>query len=146
MSRERIAGDQELVDEPSPDEMFLDDALEDRRIALRIPRTLRIDDRDRADLTDAQAVGFRAPDSALLRQAELLQPALQLVPSRPPAILPASYMLGLVAAEKDVTSRRRHADAFLDDLLGTRELTLRPRRLQGPTSSRARRTGPCSPQ
>jgi hypothetical protein len=126
MSREWMAGDEELVDETSADQMLLDDTLEDGWIALRIPRALGIDHGDRPPLADAQAVGFRAQDSALLRQAELLQPALQVIPRRQPAILLTAFRLGLIAAEKDVTTRDPDPVGLGDCLLGKGHMSQTP--------------------
>ena len=81
-------------------------ALEHRRVALRIPRALRVDDGDRSALADAQAVRFRAEDAALLREAQLLQPPLQELPGGQAALLVAALRSRLVAAEKDVAAAR----------------------------------------
>ena len=70
---ERVGGDQELLDDPSDDEMLLDDAFEDRRIAAAVPRAFRIDDGDRAAFADAQAVRLRPQDAALVGETEFLQ-------------------------------------------------------------------------
>ena len=53
----------------SADQVLLDDALEDRRIAPAVPRALRIDDGDRPAFADAQAVRLRPQDAALLGRA-----------------------------------------------------------------------------
>ena len=66
--------------------MFLDDLFEHRRIARRVPHALGIDDGDRSALADAQAVGFRSENAALLGEAELLQPALEEFPRRETAL------------------------------------------------------------
>src|SRR5215470_3279417 len=100
--------------------MLLDDPLEDRWIARRIPRAFGVDDRDRTALADAQAVGLRPQDASLFRQAELLQPALQEIPRRQAAILLAALRVGLIAAEKNVAPRDRDADALRDVALGLR--------------------------
>ena len=90
----------------------------DRRIAFAVPGAFGIDDRNRAALADAQAVGLGAQDAALLRQPELLQPPLQKVPGRQPAFLVAALRRGLIAAEKDVPPRDRDADRIGDLSLG----------------------------
>jgi hypothetical protein len=46
--------------------MLLDDPLEDRRIALAVPRPFRIDDGDWTAVADAKAIGLGAQDAALL--------------------------------------------------------------------------------
>ena len=66
---------QKILDDSAGNQMFLDDPLEHRRIAVPVPGALGIDDRDRAAFADAQAVRLGAQDAALLGQAQLLQPA-----------------------------------------------------------------------
>ena len=75
--------DQRIVDDAAADEMFLDDPLEHRRIALPVPRAFGIDDGDRPAFADAQAVRLGAQDAALLGQAELLQPPPSESPTPP---------------------------------------------------------------
>ena len=57
--------------------MFLDDALENRRIAVPVPGAFGIDDGNRSALANPKAVCFCPQDAALLRQPKLLQPALE---------------------------------------------------------------------
>ena len=97
--------DETVGDDATADQMFLDDPLENRRIARGIPRTFRVDDGDWAAFADAEAVGLGAEDAALLRQAKLLQPALEKIPRREPAIFLAALRRGLVATQKDVAFR-----------------------------------------
>src|SRR5882672_6896690 len=111
---ERMLDDETVGHDATADQMFLDDPLEDRRIARGIPRALGIDDGDWAAFADAEAVRFRAEDAALLRETELFQPALEKVPRGEPAILLAALRSGLVAAEEDVTLGDRDADARRD--------------------------------
>src|SRR5438094_846272 len=97
-----MLGDQEFLNHPAEDEMLLDDPLEHRRIALTVPGAFRIHDRNRAAFADAQAVRLGAQDAALVRQPELLQSALQIVPGRK-APLPIAALRGrLVGAEEDM--------------------------------------------
>src|SRR5947209_5757545 len=65
--------DQRLGHEAAGDEVLLNDPLEDWRIAPGVPRAFRIDDRDRSAFANAQAVGLRAENAALLGQTELLR-------------------------------------------------------------------------
>ena len=102
--------DQVGGDDAAGNQVFLDDALEHGRIACAVPGAFGIDDRNRAALADAQAVGLGAQDAALVRQAELLQPPLQKVPRRQAAFLLAALRGRLVAAEKDVPPRDGDAD------------------------------------
>jgi hypothetical protein len=64
-SGERMLRDQRVLNDASGDEMLLDDPLEDRRIALPVPRALWIHDGDRSAFADAQAVHFGAKNAAL---------------------------------------------------------------------------------
>src|SRR5438093_4693824 len=109
--------DQQIVDGTSPDQMLLDDALERRGIALAVPATLGVHDRNRPALANPQAIGLAAENAALLRQPELLQPLFQERPGREPALLLTALRRGLIAAEKDVAPRCAHADRVGDALL-----------------------------
>ena len=109
-----MAIDQVVDDHATADQMFLNDSLEDGWIARAIPGPFGIDDCDRAAFADAKAIRFRPQDAALLRQAELLQPALEEFPRRQTAFLLAALRVGLIAAEKNVPPRDGHADALCD--------------------------------
>ena len=85
--------------------MFLDDALQDRRIALAVPRAFWIDNGYRTALTNAEAVGFAPQDAALLRQPELLQTPLEKLPCGKAAVSFTTFRRRLIAAEKDVSTR-----------------------------------------
>ena len=104
--------DQLLVDNASADEMFLNDAVEDGWIALPVPRPFGIDNGDRAAFADSEAVHLAAQDTALLRQPELFQTTFQEVPGGEAAIFLTALRVRLIAAEKNVSSRDRHADAL----------------------------------
>src|SRR5262245_10426178 len=107
----------ELANRLAANEMLLDDPLEDRRIAGGVPQPFRIDHGNGSAFADTQAVRFGAEDAALLRQAELLQPALEELPRREAAILVAALRVGLIAAEENVTLCDRDADAHRDGVL-----------------------------
>src|SRR5437764_3375831 len=109
---ERVNGNQRLVNDPSANQMFLDDALEHRGVALSVPCALWIHDRNRTAFANPKAVGLRAQDAALLRQSELPQAALQKVPRRKPALLVAALRVRLIAAEKNVAARDGYPDRF----------------------------------
>jgi len=109
---------QAVRDDAPFDEMFLNDALEDRRIARAVPHAFRIDDGNRTAFADTQTIGFRAQDAALLRQLQLLQPPLEELPRGKAALLVAALRLCLIAAEKDVAPRDRNTDAGGDVALG----------------------------
>src|SRR3954447_14194692 len=94
------------------DQMFLDDPLEDRRIALAIPGAFGIDDGNRPAFADAQAVGFGSENAALFGQPQFLEARLEKVPGDQATMQVAALRLGLVAAEKDVAARNRNTDAL----------------------------------
>src|SRR5262249_43832841 len=77
---EGMLEDQVILDDPAVDQVFLDDSLENRRVALAIPGAFGIDDGDRPSLADSQTVRLRPQDAAAVRQAKLLQPLFQIVP------------------------------------------------------------------
>src|SRR5438309_5278452 len=125
--------------------MLLDNPLEDRRIAARVPRALGIDDRNRSAFADAQAVRFRAEDAALLGEPELPKAPLQELPRGEAALLVAALRRRLIAAEKDVAARDGHADGLRGRALRIgRHLRLRHRTLPRSTRGRARPAAPCS--
>src|SRR5436190_5847459 len=138
-----------VANDTAGDQVFLDDPFEHRRIARRVPHALGIDDGDRSALADAQAVGFRSENAALLGEAELLQPALEEFPRRETALFLAAFRIRLIAAEEDVTPRGVDADRLRDRALrvgghqpSAFSPTLRTRR--GPIRDRARLAAPCS--
>src|SRR5258708_1038383 len=104
-----MRGDEIFLDDSAAHEVLLDDSLEDRRIAAAIPCPFRVDDRDRSALANAQAVGFRSQDAALVGQPELPQPLLQKIPRRNTRRLVTALRRSLVGAQEDVTSPDRHA-------------------------------------
>lgn len=112
-----------IVDDPPVDEVLLDDPLEDRRIALPVPRTVGIDDGDRAAFADAEAVRLGPQNSALLGETERFQPRLEIVPGREAAILVAALRLRLIATEKDVSPGDRNANTARHNLLGAKPRT-----------------------
>src|SRR5260370_24688437 len=106
-----MTDDERVFHDASADEVFLDNPLENRRIALPVPRPFRIDDGDRPAFADPEAVGLAAKDAALLGEPELFEPPLQVVPRGESALLVAAFRLGLIATQKDVTLRHWHPDA-----------------------------------
>src|SRR5438105_273079 len=109
-----MTGNQGVLNESAGNEMFLNDPLEHRRIALRVPRAFGIDDGNGPAFADPQAIRFGAKDAALLRQLELLQSPLEELPGRETALFLAALRVRLIAAEKDVTLRDRNADRGRD--------------------------------
>jgi hypothetical protein len=106
--------DQVGGDDAAFNQVVLDDALENRRVALAIPGAFRIDDRNRTALTDAQAVGLGPQYATLIRETEFLQPPLQELPRGQAPLLVAALRRRLVAAEKDVPPRDGDADRACD--------------------------------
>ena len=91
--------------------MLGDDPLEHRRIALPVPRTFRIDNRDRTTLADAQAIGLGAQNAALFGELQFLQAALEELPGHKAALFVAALGRRLIAAQEDVSPRSRNTDA-----------------------------------
>src|SRR5688500_6869410 len=106
--------DQQILDDPSADQVLLNNPLERGRIALAVPRALGIDNRNRAALADPQAVRFRPQDAALVGEPQLTKAAFQEIPRRHAALHVAALRLGLLGAEKDVALRDGNADGVRD--------------------------------
>jgi hypothetical protein len=100
-----------VANDATRDEVLLDDAFEHRRVALAVPSALGVHNGNRAAFADSQAIRLRPQDTALLRQAKLLEPPLQEVPRGEAAPQLATLGRPLIAAEKDVTPRDWHSDA-----------------------------------
>ena len=116
-SFQRVLLDQIVRDDALADQMLDDDPLEHRRIALAVPRSFRVDDRDRTTFADAQAVGLRPQNAALFGEVKFLQTALEKIPRRKAAILLAALGCGLIAAEENMSPRSGYPDAGGDLLL-----------------------------
>jgi hypothetical protein len=121
-----MRGDQEFTHDAARDQMFLNDSLQHRRIALAVPDTFRVYDRDRTTFADAEAIGFRAKDAALLGELQLFEPPLQKSPCGKASLLITAFRFGLIAAEKNMTPRDRHTDAGRDCSLGIGHLVVCP--------------------
>jgi hypothetical protein len=106
--------------------MFLYDPLQNRRVALAVPRTFGIDDRNRPPLADAETVGFRAKDAALFGELQLFEAPLQERPCDEATLLVAAFRFGLIAAEKNMAPRDSNTDAGRDFSLGIGHLVVRP--------------------
>lgn len=113
-----MRGNQVFSDDPSGDQVFLNDALQHRWVALAVPGTFRVYDCNRPTFADAQAVGFRAKDAALLRELQLFEPPFQESPCGKATLLVTAFRFGLIAAEKDMAPRDGHPDAGSDVSLG----------------------------
>ena len=104
--------DDRVADRLATDQMFLDDPLEDRRIALAVPGAFRIDNGNRSAFADPQAVGLGAENAAVLGQPQLFEARLQKLPSDQAAMQVAALRLGLIAAEQDVAPRDGNTDVL----------------------------------
>jgi hypothetical protein len=112
---EWVFSNDELVDRPAADEVFLNDSFEDCGVAAAVPDALGINHRNRPAVADPQAVDFRAEDPTLLGQRQLPEAALEKFPRRKPPILLAALGVGLIAAQKNVTPGNRHANRLRND-------------------------------
>ena len=99
-----MVGDQVLRDQLTIDEMLADNSLENRGIAVVIPRAFGIDDGDRSTLADAKTIRLGPQHAAPIRQAQLFQPSLQKPPGFIAPFAVAAFRLRLIAAEEDVPS------------------------------------------
>ncbi|MCK7524005.1 MAG: hypothetical protein MZV64_43455 [Ignavibacteriales bacterium] len=77
-----------------------------------VPGALGVDHGDGPGLAHAQAVRARAQHAAGVRQPELPQPALQVLPGGDGPLAVAALRLGLVAAQEDVAAGGGNADAL----------------------------------
>ena len=113
-----MRGNQVFSDDSSGDQVFLNDALQHRRITLAVPGTFRVYHCNRSTFADAEAVGFRAQDAALLRELQLFETPLQESPCGNATFLITAFRFCLIAAEEDMAPRDRHTDAGGDFSLG----------------------------
>ena len=110
--------DQVLDDDAAADQMLLNNPFEYWRITFAVPSTFRIHDGNRPAFADAEAVGLRAKDAALLRELQLFEAPLQEIPCGKATLLVTAFRFGLIAAEKDMAPRDGHTDAGRDFSLG----------------------------
>src|SRR5438876_681797 len=114
----RMDRDQQILDDPAANEVFVNNPFERGRIAGAVPRAFGIDHGNGTTFANAKAVRLRAQNAALLRQSQLFQPAFEKVPRGQAAFFLAAFRVGLIAAQEDVPARHRHADAARGRLLG----------------------------
>ena len=119
-----VLHDNEVLDGLTADEMLLDDALDDGRIAVAVPRPLRIDDARWVRLRRSAGSLFSNGGCRPFREAQLQQTPLQIVPRREAALLVAALRLGLIAAEEDVTPGHGRANAGGDFFLRCGHMTV----------------------
>ena len=92
------------------DQVLLNDPFKHLRRAVPVPGAFRINDGYRPIHAQLQAVRLAAVDPALLGQAELFESPFQIFP-RFQALLPAAtFGLGLIAAEQNMTPDRIDAE------------------------------------
>src|SRR5438876_9652476 len=101
-------------DNSAADEMFPDDPLENRRIAVPVPGAFGIDDGNRPALADAQAVCFGPENAAPLGEPELVQPQLQKRPRGKAGVLLTTLRARLIAGQEDVRSSGTVVDSMGD--------------------------------
>src|SRR5260370_9654488 len=103
MRRENVFGNG-----PASDEVFLNDALDDRWRHRVIPRAIRVYDGNWSRFADAQAVRLSSIDTVLtLRQAEFHQPFLEVLPRSQAVFARGALGSGLIGAEKNVPAHMR---------------------------------------
>ena len=113
-----VRGDQALSDDAAGNQMFLNDALQHRRIALAVPSPFRVYDCNWTTFADAETVGFRPKNAALFGELQLFEAPLQERPCDEATLLVAAFRFGLIAAEKNMAARDRHTDTGGDFSLG----------------------------
>src|SRR5579872_373713 len=87
----------------SADQVLLNNPLDYRRRTGMIPDAIRIDDRDRPLLTDAEAIRLGPVNAILaLREPRFGQALLQMVPGGAALLAGRALRLRLVGAEEDV--------------------------------------------
>ena len=121
-----MRGDQIFIHDAAGDQMFLNDSLQHRWIALAVPGPFRVYNRNRPAFADAETVGFRPKNAALFGELQLFEPSLQERPRGEPTLLLTAFRFGLIAAEKNMAPRDRHPDAGRDFSLGIGHLVVRP--------------------
>jgi hypothetical protein len=90
LDEQRLLLNATRLDDPSADQVLLDNPLEDRRITRPVPGAFRIHNGDWTALAHSQAVGLRAKHSALLGQPQFAEASLEIVPGGLSALLVAA--------------------------------------------------------
>src|SRR5690606_5374452 len=138
-SFERLLNNEIVFDHAPPDKVLLDDSLQHLGGTRVIPCSLGIYHGDRPLLADPQAVGFGAVDPPAPREAQLVEPTLQVVPGLQPGLERAALGFALIGAEEDVPTDRAHTIRHRNFLksLGHRRLLLRTERriMAAPTAT-----------
>lgn len=94
----------------TPNQMFLNDALQHGRGAGVVPNRFRVHDRNRAVQAHAQAVGFGAVNQwSGAVEFEFFETALEVFPRFKARLAGATFWFGLICAQEDVTPVVFHA-------------------------------------
>ncbi len=96
-------------------EVFLNDAFNDRRCGSAIPDAIGIDQDNRAFHADTQTVGFGAEDTARaiglgLIESEFAQSLFEVFPSGEPGFLATANRLARVSADEDMAIDLRQSE------------------------------------
>lgn len=106
---QRVLDDQMILYGCAADEVLLDDLFEHRGIAVRVPGSFGVDNRDGATRANPQTIRFGAEDPSLPGESQFVESAFQIIPSLQRTLFVATLRFGLVTTEKDVA-------AYLADL------------------------------
>lgn len=93
-----------VFDHIASDEMFLNDAFNDRWGASGIPDSLGIHHGNRAIHTNAQTVCFGAKDTTLFTESQFFKAGFKVVPCLEAQLFVTAFWLGLITAEQDVAT------------------------------------------
>ena len=94
-----------FFDNPSLDQMLLDDPFKDRRRAGVIPDCLRVYDGNRTLNADPQAIGFSPVNQRVgADEVKFFQTLLQILPRLKAFLFRSAIRLRLVGAQKNVTA------------------------------------------
>src|SRR5215471_2337145 len=104
-----MAREGKLLHHPSADQVLLNNSLEHIGCGAAIPDALGVDHRDRTAFADAEAVGLSAIDA--IKQAQLGEPALEILPRLDARFFRAALGLGLIRAEEDMAFNCGEAEA-----------------------------------
>src|SRR6185436_482902 len=126
---QRALQDDEFADRLAADQMLLEDALENGRIALSVPDPVGVDHGDGATAADVEAVGAGDVHVPLARQAQLLEPLVQELPGADRPFAAAALGLGRIAAEEDVALDLREVELVRLVTLLLQEVRIGVRRL-----------------
>jgi hypothetical protein len=104
--------DEILLHQTAPNEVFLNDPLQHRRIAVMVPRAFGVHDGDRPTLANAKAIRLRPIDAPVLGETELFEATLQVIPRFQGARLVTTLGFCLVTTEEDVPANGRDTQIF----------------------------------